>query len=184
MEANGRETEASHFLSVLFADTQLKIMDYNRVVMDLNGYTPEDFLDEIQTYYEITDRSITEIRPTKKGEVSMYLDKNWYLLNLHEKYRMSDPVEGLDVQRLQDLVLGPLLGILDPKTDARIDFVGGIRGLKELQKRCEEGAAVAFAMFPTSMEELFTVADAGRLMPPKSTWFEPKLRSGLFIHEI
>ena len=110
--------------------------------------------------------------------------KNWYLLNLHEKYRMSDPVEGLDVQRLQDLVLGPLLGILDPKTDARIDFVGGIRGLKELQKRCEEGAAVAFAMFPTSMEELFTVADAGRLMPPKSTWFEPKLRSGLFIHEI
>ena len=124
------------------------------------------------------------VKPGKKGDFSMYLKGTWYMCTVRPGDQNSDPVEGLDVSVLQNKLLAPVLGILDPKTDSRIDFVGGIRGLKELERRCSLDCKAAFAMYPTSIQELFAVADAGRLMPPKSTWFEPKLRSGLFIHEL
>ena len=122
--------------------------------------------------------------PGKKGEVAMFLGEQWYLLTLRPEYEREDPVEGLDVSVLQRELLEPVLGIGDPRTDERIDFVGGIRGLEELERRVHTDMELAFAMYPTSIGELFSVADAGLLMPPKSTWFEPKLRSGLFLHEI
>ena len=128
--------------------------------------------------------SDSAIKPEKKGQVAMYLDKEWTLLEIKDEYKTSDPVKGLDVSLLQDNILDPILGIKDPKTDKRIDFVGGIRGLGELERRCAKDCVLAFAMYPTSIGELFSVADAGLLMPPKSTWFEPKLRSGIFIHAI
>lgn len=178
--------EFNYFLSVLFADEELMIMDYNRVVKDLGGLTPEEFLAEVQTVFQVRRVSRENRRPAKKGDFSMYLGGEWYLCSVRNKDRSADPVKGLDVSLLQELLLAPVLGITDPKTDARIDFVGGIRGLDELERRC--GAAgdcvCAFAMYPTGIQELFAVADAGLLMPPKSTWFEPKLRSGLFIHEL
>jgi uncharacterized protein (DUF1015 family) len=124
------------------------------------------------------------MHPIKKGEICMFLEKAWYRLQIKDKFIIEDPVDGLDVSVLQDYILQPILGIENPKTDERIDFVGGIRGLSELERRVGKDAEVAFAMYPTSIEELFSVADADRLMPPKSTWFEPKLRSGLFIHSI
>ena len=172
------------FLSVLFPDEQLKIMDYNRVVKDLNGLNPADFLEKIKAIVDVTEVSDSPIRPASKGQWSMLLEGKWYLCQVKEADRNSDPVEGLDVSFLQNMILNPVLGIGDPKVDPRIDFVGGIRGLKELERRCNLDCAVAFAMYPTSIQELFDVADAGLLMPPKSTWFEPKLRSGLFIHSI
>ena len=122
--------------------------------------------------------------PVKKGTFGMYLEGVWYLLKVKDEYRSDDPVSGLDVSILQDHLLGPVLGIGDPRIDKRIDFIGGIRGLKELERRVSEDMTVAFSMYPTSIQELFEVADAGKLMPPKSTWFEPKLRSGLFIHKL
>ena len=176
--------EFNYFLSILFADEQLMIMDYNRVVKDLNGNTVKEFLGKMKETVDVVKEDKAEIRPTKKGEFSMYLDGTWYLCKIREADLDSDPVEGLDVSILQKKVLTPLLGIGDPRIDKRIDFVGGIRGLKELEKRVAEDCEVAFAMYPTSIQELFDVADAGMLMPPKSTWFEPKLRSGLFIHKI
>ena len=174
----------NYFLSVLFPDNELKIYDYNRVVKDLNGLAPEELLEELDSVADLIETSDEAIRPGKKGQWSMYLDGVWYLYQIHQNLQSDDPVEGLDVSLLQNLVLEPLLGIEDPKTSDRIDFVGGIRGLKELERRCSTDCKVAFAMYPTSIAELFSVADAGLLMPPKSTWFEPKLRSGLFIHEI
>lgn len=174
----------NYFLSVLFPDNELKIYDYNRVVKDLNGLAPEELLEELDSVADLIETSDEAIRPGKKGQWSMYLDGVWYLYQIHQNLQSDDPVEGLDVSLLQNLVLEPLLGIEDPKTSDRIDFVGGIRGLKELERRCATDCKVAFAMYPTSIAELFSVADAGLLMPPKSTWFEPKLRSGLFIHEI
>lgn len=176
--------EFNSFLSVLFPDEELMIMDYNRVVKSLNGYSTEDFFDKVKTIFEVGPASVESIRPSKKGEFSMYLDKKWYLCKFKPEDLVDDPVEGLDVSILQNVLLAPVLHILDPKTDKNIDFVGGIRGLKELERRCQVDCEVAFAMYPTSIGELFAVADANRLMPPKSTWFEPKLRSGLFIHEI
>ena len=163
---------------------QLMVMDYNRAVKDLCGRTPQEFLKELESIFEISREGKEPVRPGRKGEFGLYLsDGNWYRLRLLEAPDASDPVKSLDVSVLQDRVLEPLLGITDPKEDPRISFIGGIRGLTELQKRVEEGTAMAaFSMYPTSMEELFTVADAGKLMPPKSTWFEPKLLSGLFIH--
>ena len=160
------------------------IMDYNRVVKDLNGLSSEAFLQKVQELFEVKAVTKEERSPKKKGDFSMYLDGQWYLCTIKEADRSDDPVEGLDVSLLQNLLLSPVLGIGDPKTDKRIDFVGGIRGLDELEKRCATDCAVAFAMYATDIQELFAVADAGLLMPPKSTWFEPKLRSGLFIHEI
>lgn len=174
--------EFNYFLSVLFPDEELHIMDYNRVVRDLNGLTETELLEKASEIFEVSELPENEKKPRQKGCFSMYLNEKWYLCRIREKERSSDPVKGLDVSLLQDLFLDPVLGIKDPKTDDRIDFVGGIRGMKELERRCHLDAKAAFAMYPTSIGELFAVADAGLLMPPKSTWFEPKLRSGLFIH--
>ncbi len=176
--------EYNFFLSVLFSADELKIMDYNRVVKDLNGYDRESFLDKVREKFSVLPMGDTPCRPEKKYEYGMYLEGEWYRLTAHEDIRSQDAVEGLDVSLLQEHLLAPVLGIGDPKTDRRIDFVGGIRGLEELERRVRTDMRVAFALYPTSIYELFAVADAGRLMPPKSTWFEPKLRSGLFIHTL
>lgn len=173
--------EFNYFLSVLFPDEELMIMPYNRVVKDLNGLSEEEFMAKIKDKFTVSESS-TQVAPSKKGEFGMYLGKKWYTLTAKEEILSSDPVDGLDVAVLQNNVLELLLGIHDPKTDKRIDFVGGIRGLGELERRCSEDCVLAFSMYATSIGELFAVADAGLLMPPKSTWFEPKLRSGLFIH--
>lgn len=175
--------EFNYFLSVLFPDEELMILPYNRVVKDLNGYTQEEFLNKIKEKFDMAE-SDRQVSPDKKGTFGMYLGGKWYKLTAHKDIMSDDPVDGLDVAVLQDNLLAPVLGIGDPKTDKRIDFVGGIRGLSELEKRCREDCVVAFSMYATSIAELFAVADAGKLMPPKSTWFEPKLRSGLFIHRI
>ena len=176
--------EFNYFLSVLFADEQLMIMDYNRVVKDLNELSETEFLTRVSEIFEIVKTDKACIKPSAKGEVAMLVGDTWYLLSVKDAYKSEDPVDGLDVAVLQNQVLAPILGIGDPKTDKRIDFVGGIRGMEELERRVRTDCAVAFAMYPTSIQELFAVADAGLLMPPKSTWFEPKLRSGLFIHTI
>lgn len=176
--------EFNFFLSVLFPDEELRIMDYNRVVKDLNGFTPEIFLNKIEESFLVEKKGQAPYRPERKGTFGMYLEGEWYLLTAKENILTDDPVEGLDVSLLQQYLLEPVLGIRDPKTDKRIDFVGGIRGLKELERRVNTDMKVAFSMHPTSIEELFAVADAGKLMPPKSTWFEPKLRSGLFLHDL
>ena len=178
------EEEFNYFLSVLFADEELMIMDYNRVVKDLNGLTPEQFVDAVSNVYDIVSKGKTCRKPEHKGQAAMLVEDIWYLLEVKEDYKSDNPVDDLDVAILQNHVLSPVLGIQDPKTDKRIDFVGGIRGIEELEKRVKTDSKAAFAMYPTSIHELFSVADAGMLMPPKSTWFEPKLRSGLFIHAI
>lgn len=180
---NGTE-EFNYFLSVLFADEQLMIMDYNRVVKDLNGYTPNELVAKMSDIFDVIRDDSVDHYPMQKGEFTMYLEGQWYRCNVRKEDMSDDPVEGLDVSILQKKLLTPVLGIGDPRVDNRIDFVGGIRGLGELEKRVASDCKVAFAMYPTSIQELFDVADAGMLMPPKSTWFEPKLRSGLFIHEI
>lgn len=177
--------EFNYFLSVLFPDDQLMIMDYNRVVRDLNGLSVEDFLKKAGEIFTVSELGETAQPPKRKGQFTMYLEGKWYLLEASEAMLAeSDAVKSLDVSLLQEYLLEPVLGIHDPRTDDRIDFVGGIRGLEELERRARTDMKVAFAMYPTSIAELFAVADAGLLMPPKSTWFEPKLRSGLFIHEI
>ena len=175
--------EFNYFLSVLFPDEELMILPYNRVVRDLNGLTSEEFMEKVKEKFDAEESSVP-VAPESKGEFGMYLDGKWYRLEAHSCIKSDDPVDGLDVAVLQDHILEPVLGISDPKTDKRIDFVGGIRGLGELERRCSSDCVLAFSMYPTSIGELFAVADAGRLMPPKSTWFEPKLRSGLFIHRI
>ena len=186
------DEEFNYFLSVIFPDDQLMIMDYNRIVFGLNGHTPEEFMDLIRVHFDIAQIGGAK-KPERKSDISMYLGSSWYTLTVKEAVRSgraSDPVASLDVSVLQDLVLADILGIADPRTDKRIKFVGGIRGIDILEKTVREydssggDNAVAFAMFPTSIAELLHVADAGLLMPPKSTWFEPKLRSGLFIHLI
>ena len=176
------EEEFNYFLSVLFPDQQLMIMDYNRVVKSLNGLTEQEFLEKASEIFEIKKAGSKAVKPERKGCFSMYLGGSWYQCAVKPEDIPEDPVEGLDVSLLQNKLLSPLLGITDPKTDSRIDFVGGIRGLEELERRCSLDCVAAFAMYPTSIQELFAVADAGRLMPPKATWFEPKLRSGLLIH--
>ncbi|MDE5748292.1 MAG: DUF1015 domain-containing protein [Acetatifactor sp.] len=182
--AHTGEEEYNFFLSVLFSADELKILDYNRVVKDLNGYDKKTFLEKIGEKFTVECVGETPLKPGKKYEYGMYLEGEWYRLTAHEDIRSRDAVEGLDVSILQDQLLAPILGIGDPKTDKRIDFVGGIRGLEELERRVQSDMKVAFSMYPTSIYELFAVADAGRLMPPKSTWFEPKLRSGLFVHSL
>ncbi len=178
------EEEFNYFLSVLFADEELMIMDYNRVVKDLNNLSSEEFMSKMQNIFEVVSTTDKCQKPSEKGQIAMYLDDKWHLLKVKDKFKSNDPVDGLDVAILQNNVLSPILGIEDPKTDKRIDFVGGIRGIEELERRVHTDSKVAFAMYPTSIHELFEVADANMLMPPKSTWFEPKLRSGLFIHAI
>lgn len=176
--------EFNYFLSVLFPDDQLMIMPYNRVVKDLNGLTAEEFLESIAKCFSVEEKGRKALYPERKGEFGMYLEGTWYLLTAKECIMSDDPVDGLDVAILQDYLLTPVLGITDPRVDKRIDFIGGIRGLEELERRADSDMKVAFSMYPTSIDELFDVADADMLMPPKSTWFEPKLRSGLFIHRI
>jgi len=176
--------EFNFFLSVLFPDEQLMIMDYNRVVKDLNGNTADEFIKKISEKFDVVEVGTDAYKPSKKGTFGMFLEGKWYELTAHAELLVNDPVDGLDVAILQNNLLTPILGIGDPKTDKRIDFVGGIRGLKELERRCSVDMQVAFSMYPTSIAELFAVADAGLLMPPKSTWFEPKLRSGIFIHRL
>ncbi len=176
--------EFNFFLSVLFPDEELMVMPYNRVVKDLNGYTTDEYLAEVSKVYDVQCVGKEAYAPAEKCKVGMYLNGQWYELSAKESIKSDDPVDGLDVSVLQNHLLSPILGIGDPRVDKRIDFIGGIRGLGELERRCREDMTVAFSMYPTSIQELFDVADAGLLMPPKSTWFEPKLRSGLFIHKL
>ena len=178
------EEPFNYFLSVLFPDEELMILPYNRVVKDLNGMDREGFLKAAAQRFCIEELGTEAFSPEEKGTFGMFLEGKWYCLKARPEYMGNDPVDGLDVSILQDHLLDPVLGIGDPRTDKRVDFIGGIRGLKELERRCHEDMKVAFSMYPTSIRELLEVADAGRLMPPKSTWFEPKLRSGLFIHRL
>ena len=177
------DEEYNFFLAVLFPHNQLRIMDYNRVAKDLNGRTPEQFLAELKKLCKVQAEP-GQVRPAYKGEVGMYMKEKWYRLQIRtELLKNPDPVERLDVSIVQKYILAPILGIDDPRTNKRIDFVGGIRGLHELEKRVNSGEmAVAFALYPTSIDELLAIADAGKIMPPKSTWFEPKLRDGVVVH--
>lgn len=178
------EEEFNYFLSVLFPHDELMIMDYNRTVKDLNGLSLDEFMDKVKEKFDVAE-SETPVAPEKKGTFGMFTEGKWYVLTAKpELFEGKDAVESLDVSVLQDNLLGPVLGIGDPRTDSRIDFVGGIRGLQELERRASEDMCISFSMYPTSIIELFDVADNGLLMPPKSTWFEPKLRSGLFLHRI
>ncbi len=181
----GKE-EFNYFLSVLFPDDELWIMDYNRVLKDLSGYTAAEILRLLEKsfYVEEVSSKGQPFRPTEKGTFGFYVDRRWYRLTTRAEKVLEDPVGCLDVEYLQREALLPIWKIYDPRTDPRIDFVGGIRGIEELERRCERDCSAAFSLYPTSMQELFRVADNGLLMPPKSTWFEPKLRSGMFIHKI
>lgn len=187
-EQKGSENDApyNYFLSVLFPHDQLSILDYNRVIKDLNGHTEEIFIAEVEKYFDVSKKASGSHKPDRSRSYGMYLGGYWYELNLKEAYdEEDDPVGSLDISLLDKYVLKPLLGIEDQRTDKRIDFVGGIRGVGELQRRVDSGEMkIAFAIHPVSIEALFKVADSGNVMPPKSTWFEPKLRSGLFVHQI
>lgn len=177
--------EFNFFLAVLFPDSELKIMDYNRVVHDLAGNSPVQFMEKLSKVYEISEHNEGICVPPEKHTAGMYIDGKWYLLKARTScFDENDPVDSLDVSILQKNVLTPILGIVDPRTSDRISFVGGIRGLKELERLVDGGKAVAFAMYPTGLDELMTIADTNNIMPPKSTWFEPKLRSGIFIHKL
>jgi len=174
----------NYFLTVIFPDSQLQILAYNRVVRELNGLSLDEFLKQLSRQFRITENGRPE--PIKRGQWSMYLEGKWYELQLAPDATLPvGTVASLDVSVLQDRLLDPILGIKDVRTDKRIDFVGGLRGTKELERLVKEGKApVAFSLYPTTVEELLMVSDAGEIMPPKSTWFEPKLRDGLLIHEI
>jgi uncharacterized protein (DUF1015 family) len=178
------EEEYNYFLTVLFPDDQMQILDYNRVVKDLKGFTKESFLEMIKKNFQISSTGKKAHKPKKPKEFGMYLIDEWFKLEAKSHtFNENDPIKRLDISILQDNLLSPLLAIGDPRKDKRIDFIGGIRGLKELEKLVNSKKfEVAFALFPTSIEDLIIVADAGRTMPPKSTWFEPKLRSGLVVH--
>jgi uncharacterized protein (DUF1015 family) len=178
----GPDAMSSYFLSVIFPHKQMKILDYNRVVKDLNGLSAEALLAGVGNDFDISEED-GAVSPAGPGEFGMYLAGRWYRLRIHAGRIPEDPVGRLDVSLLADRLLEPLLGISDPRADPRIDFVGGIRGLGELEKRVDSGEmALAFSMYPTGMEDLMAVADANEVMPPKSTWFEPKLADGLISH--
>lgn len=178
------DEEFNYFMAVAFPDNQLTIIDYNRVVKDLNGLSKDEFLQKLSEFFDIENKGTEEYKPNKLHNFSMYLGGNWYSLTAKKgTYNDNDPIGVLDVTILSDLVLNNLLGIKDLRTDKRIDFVGGIRGLDELKRRVDSGEmTVAFALYPVSMKQLMDIADSGNIMPPKTTWFEPKLRSGLSIH--
>lgn len=186
--ANGeydKNAEFNFFLSVIFPCNELKIMDYNRVIADLNGLSSEEFIAKIGEKFTVEKMGEEPYAPKKRHTFGMFLDGEWYCISAKSEYiNENDPVECLDVSILQNNLISPVLGIDDPRTDKRIDFVGGIRGLSELERRVNEGMRIAFSMYPTSLSELMNIADAGKVMPPKSTWFEPKLLSGLFIHRL
>ncbi|MCQ2285524.1 MAG: DUF1015 family protein [Bacteroidales bacterium] len=181
----GKE-EYNYFMTVIFPDNQLNVIDYNRVVKDLNGHSVEEFVKLLEKSFIVEKKSAAIYKPTQLHEFSMYLDGNWYKLTAKQgTFNDNDPIGVLDVTILSNLVLDELLGIKDLRTDKRIDFVGGIRGLGELQRRVDNGEMkVAFALYPVSMKQIIDIADTGNIMPPKTTWFEPKLRSGLVIHEL
>lgn len=176
------DEEFNYFLAVCFRANDLKILDYNRLIKDLNGHSAEELISLLKENFTVNVHD-GAVHPAERHSFGMYLDGKWYSLSLKDGIAdESDPVGSLDVSILQKLVISRIFGIDDPRTDKRIDFVGGIRGLGELEKRCAEDMRIAFSMFPTSLDELMRIADASQIMPPKSTWFEPKLLSGLFIH--
>lgn len=176
----------NYFLAVHFPDNQLAIMDYNRVVKDLLNHTPESFLKALKISFTVEEKGKTAYRPAQLHEFGLYLDGNWYSLKAKSgMYNDADPIGVLDVTILSEQILKPLLNIHDLRTDKRIDFVGGMRGLKELERRVDSGEMkAAFALYPVSMKQLIDIADSGKIMPPKTTWFEPKLRSGLVVHSL
>ena len=179
------EEEFNFFLAILFSSDELAIMDYNRVINTLNGNTPEQFIEKMSEKFTVEPAKTSPYRPEGTHIFGMFLEGKWYKVTAKEgTYNADDPVESLDVSILQENLIDPVLGIKDLRNDKRIDFVGGIRGLKELERRATTDMCLAFAMFPVTLDELMAVSDAGRLMPPKSTWFEPKLLSGLFIHKL
>ena len=177
------QEEYNFFLSVLFPADELAIMDYNRVVKDLNGHSKEEFIVAVKSKFVLAPIDAADAKPSLLHDFAMYLDGQWYRLVANTSMYADDPISVLDVTILQNTILSPLLGIADPRTDKRIDFVGGIRGLKQLAQRVDSGEmAVAFALYPVSLQQLMDIADSGNVMPPKSTWFEPKLRDGLLSH--
>lgn len=180
------DEEYNYFMAVIFPDNQLKIIDYNRVVKDLNGLTPGEFLEKIRRGFDVVEVGTQTYKPQKLHNFSMYLEGKWYSLTARPgTYNDNDPIGVLDVTILSNLILDQVLDIKDLRTSKRIDFVGGIRGLDELKRRVDSGEMkVAFALYPVSMKQLITIADTGNIMPPKTTWFEPKLRSGLVIHSL
>lgn len=178
------DEEFNYFLAVAFPDNDLMVMDYNRVVKDLNGLTEEEFLNKVSEKFIITEKD-EQVKPSDKHTFGMYLENKWYLLEAKEgSYNAEDPINSLDVAILQNNVLTPILGIEDVRTSDRIDFIGGIRGIKELERRVHKDMKVAFLMYATEVSDIMNVADTDQVMPPKSTWFEPKLRSGLFVHKL
>jgi len=181
----GSASEYESVLAVLFPDTQLRVMDYNRAVKDLNGMTPEKYLEKISSCFTVS-KDFAARSPQQMHDFGMYLGGQWYKITIKKgMFNESDPVASLDAAILQEQLLDTVLGIKDPRVDDRIKFIGGIRGMDELEKLVnKDGFAVAFSLYPTTMEQIIKVADAGAIMPPKSTWFEPKLRSGMFVHEI
>lgn len=179
------DEEFNHFMAVIFPDEDLKIFDYNRVVKDLNGLSTEMFLEKLREKFTLEDKGSTEYMPAHKHDFAMYLEGKWYKMELKPGViDKNDLIQSLDVSVLQDNVLNPILGVEDPRTDKRIDFVGGIRGLKGLEKRVKNDMKVAFALYPVDIADLLAVSDNDMVMPPKSTWFEPKLGSGLFVHQL
>jgi len=180
------EEEFNYFLGVLFSDEELNIMDYNRAVKDLNGYRETQIIEKLKDKFQIEKiKDNQPYKPENKHQFGMYLENQWYKLKAKEdSFDGKDRIESLDVSILQNNILEPILGIEDPRTSSRIDFIGGIRGLEELEKRVANDMAIAFSLYPTSIEDLMAIADEGKTMPPKSTWFEPKLRSGLFVHDL
>ena len=181
---NGSE-EFNFFLAVLFAQSELAIMDYNRVIKDLNGLSKDEFIAKVSEKFDVEEAIQSPYKPQQKHTFGMYLDNKWYCLTAKPgTFDANDPVLALDVSILQNNLISPVLGIDDPRTDKRIDFVGGIRGLGELERRANSDMVLAFSMYPTTTDDLMDIADADKIMPPKSTWFEPKLLSGLFIHKL
>ncbi|RII32073.1 DUF1015 domain-containing protein [Clostridium chromiireducens] len=180
------EEEFNYFLAVAFPDNDLMVMDYNRVVKDLNGLTKDELIEKLQEKFIVAEStSEGPVKPAKKHTFGMYVEDKWYLLEAKDGiYNEEDPIDSLDVAILQNNVLTPILGIEDVRTSDRIDFIGGIRGLKELEKRVHTDMKIAFSMYATEVSDIMSVADIGEVMPPKSTWFEPKLRSGLFVHKL
>ena len=180
------DEEFNYYIAMIAPENDLEVMDYNRVVKDLNGNTKEEFLDKIAEKFDVEKvKGNTPYKPQKKGDVGMFLDGDWSRIEFGKRYtKVRDEVKSLDISILQDNILDNILGIKDPRRDKRIDFVGGIRGIGELEKRVKNDMKVAFAMYPTGIEELIAVADANKIMPAKSTWFEPKVRCGLFLHDL
>ena len=179
------DEEFNFFMAVLFPDTDLRIFAYNRAIGDLNGYTSEEFIEKIKdTGIKAEAKGAESYTPERKHTFGMFLNGSWYKLSIPDSMIPESVIESLDVSLLQNIILGPILGIGDPRTDKRIDFIGGVRGLAELENRVNSDMKVAFAVYPVDIEDLLLIADSNKIMPPKSTWFEPKLGSGLFVHEL